>query len=196
MDGKGAAAAPVVAAARLTVVTCSAMLPICFKPLCLIILLLLAAGVMMGCAAATESVPQPTRGAQSLSGESPANQPDPGATPVNLKHPKLDTYLNKVVAEGRVPERRYEKDDGIIPDQSVGVSVDLSGRAEIVAAWLESQGISRRYADSRDELSPCRLPASSYCIAPATTVIPLLPICRWICWLPYPGNPALPVSAP
>ena len=180
MNGKDAAAAmaaPAVAAARLTMVSCPAMLPIRFKPLCLIILLLLAA-VMLGCRPATESVPQPTRGEQSPSGESPANQPAPGTTPVNLKHPKLDIYLNKVVAEGRVPERRYGN-EGIIPDQSVGVSVDLSGRAEIVAAWLESQGISRRYAASRDEISPCRLPASSYCIAPGYdgySIIAYLPL--------------------
>lgn len=178
MNGKGVAAAPAIAAAVPTVVTCPAMLPICFKPLCLIILLLLAA-VMMGCRPATESVPQPTRGAQSLSGESPANQPDLGTMPGQPQHPKLDIYLNKVVAEGRVPERRYGNDEGIIPDQSVGVSVYLSGNAEIVVAWLESQGISRRYADSRDEISPCRLATLSYCIAPGYdgySIIAYLPL--------------------
>ena len=137
------------------------MLPLAFKPLSLIALLLLAAG-LLGCAADRESVPPPTKAAPTLVGESQGNRSTP-TTPGSLKHPNLDTYLNQVVADGRAPERYYVN-DGFIPDKSVGVSIDLSGNAETVAAWLESEGISRRETDGNDEVSPCRLGVSNYCI--------------------------------
>lgn len=59
MNGKAAAGAMAVAAAGPTVVSCPPMLPFCFKPLCLVILLLLAAG-LLGCAAAATPAPSPT----------------------------------------------------------------------------------------------------------------------------------------
>lgn len=139
------------------------MLPLAFKPLSLIALLLLAAG-LLGCAADTESVPPPTKAAPPLVGESQGNRSAPRTPPDSPQHPRLDTYLNQVVADGKAPERYYVK-DGFIPDKSVGVSIYLSGNAETVAAWLESKGISRRDAASDDEISPCRLGASNYCIA-------------------------------
>lgn len=140
------------------------MLPIMrFKPICLIALLLLAAGVL-GCTAAEPAAKPVDRpaGIESTSQRVPA---EPGTRSANSsrQYPKLDGYLNKLIADGEVPESRYVK-EGYIPDKSVGVSVDLSGDIETVAAWLESKGISRQDSSGRDEWEPCRLAASSYCI--------------------------------
>lgn len=113
---------------------------------------------------------------------------DPRTPPDSPKHPKLDTYLNRLVAVGRAPERGYVK-DGFVPDKSVGVSIYLSGNAETVAAWLESQGISRRDAASDDESRRAAWARRIIALPPAAMLTALPPICRWICWPPYPGNP-------
>ena len=119
------------------------MLPIIrFKPVCLIALLLLAAGAP-GC--------EMTTGPEANS---------------SRQHPKMDAYLNKLVAGGEAPDRRYVK-EGFIPDKSVGVSVDISGDIETVAAWLESKGISQQDSSGRYEWIPCRLAALKYCIVPS-----------------------------
>ena len=139
------------------------MLPIRFKPICLIALLLLAAGAL-GCTAA-EPAAKPVDRPAGIESTSQRLTADPATRSANSsrQYPKLDGYLNKLVADGKVPERRYVK-EGYIPDKSVGVSVDLSGDIETVAAWLESKGIPRQDSSGRDEWEPCRLAASSYCI--------------------------------
>lgn len=141
------------------------MLPICFKPICLIVLLLLAAGVL-GCTAATEPAAKPVGrpGGFEPTSQKVTAEPTTRLTNSSRQYPKLDGYLNKLVANGEVPERHYVK-EGYIPDKSVGVSVELSGNTETVAAWLESKGVSRRGAASKYD-EACLLSALSYCIDP------------------------------
>ena len=140
------------------------MLPICFKPICLIALLL-AAGVL-GCTAATEPAAKLVGRPVGIEPTSQKVQAEPAARPTNSsrQYPKLDIYLNKLVASGKVPERRYVK-EGYIPDKSVGVSLALSGNTETVAAWLESKGVSRRDAAGKYD-GACLLSTLSYCIDP------------------------------